>query len=808
MKPAVRAAALERGLHPERRPVRGMSAVRPPGGKVKLASVLLVLGCLLSAVSGQVLERTIHLGDTWRLPADPVAFAYDSRDKTVFIGGDGCDSVLVLDEHTIEPLGWIDVGAPVSMLAYCRALNKLYCLHSGSISVYDAASHARLRAFPAPIAPTAVCVDSEDSKLYIHSGDSATLTTVDCNADSVVGVLTGLYIEPDEWPWRQSVCYVPVWDRVYCCDYDSLSVLVIDCRTDSVIARIGTPAEPMAICYNSANDRVYAIAYSGGPFGIDVATNTVVSTADGYFDYGCLFCNPRQGKLYGLGDGCIVSYDCASDSFEYLLYLECSALFYSSTANKVYAAGDWWGGTGFVIVDGEGDTLIDFIENLVVPSTMGSTSDENLVFMAMIYDELAVFDGDRGYPVRVWSPVYELTGACSAVGTGKIFCSAWFPSGFEVMDAGTGQATAFIPTGHEPLDLCCDTVNNVVYAVGGGNPMSVAVVDVSGGSMVNVVRLAGQQGDTVRVCADSRDRKVYIGTGSDKLMVYNWSCDSLLRTIRVPYDVQAIAYHAPGNRIYCGTYFGILEVNCVTDDVVRTTDLGCSVNHFCFGSAGDRVYCVGDDELVTVDCRTATITGRTSLPGRVAALCYNPTDDKVYCGGESDSVCVLAGSDGHRLVTLPIGPVDGPWSLTYDSRSNTMLCVSAERRAITFVDGQSNRVRAVLPVGRNSYSIATADGFPFAFACGSSDIAVIRKDSTVAEFGVSAAPGRTGGSLVRGRLFSTDRPGSVLLNAAGRKVAGLHPGMNDVSGLAPGVYFVTVDGSRSTVHVRKVVIAR
>jgi len=48
----------------------------------------------------------------------------------------------------------------------------------------------------------------------------------------------------------------------------------------------------------------------------------------------------------------------------------------------------------------------------------------------------------------------------------------------------------------------------------------------------------------------------------------------------------------------------------------------------------------------------------------------------------------------------------------------------------------------------------------------------------------------------------------ALLNAVGRKVMSLLPGPNDVSSLAPGVYFVTVHGSRSTVHVRKVVVQR
>ena len=45
-----------------------------------------------------------------------------------------------------------------------------------------------------------------------------------------------------------------------------------------------------------------------------------------------------------------------------------------------------------------------------------------------------------------------------------------------------------------------------------------------------------------------------------------------------------------------------------------------------------------------------------------------------------------------------------------------------------------------------------------------------------------------------------------LTDAAGRKVLDLHPGANDVSTLAPGIYFETVSGAWCTAYARKVVI--
>lgn len=64
-------------------------------------------------------------------------------------------------------------------------------------------------------------------------------------------------------------------------------------------------------------------------------------------------------------------------------------------------------------------------------------------------------------------------------------------------------------------------------------------------------------------------------------------------------------------------------------------------------------------------------------------------------------------------------------------------------------------------------------------------------------------------SIIRGVLClpsSPLSPPSSLLSIDGRKVLALHPGPNDVSRLSPGIYFVTVDGARSPVNIRKVVV--
>jgi hypothetical protein len=78
----------------------------------------------------------------------------------------------------------------------------------------------------------------------------------------------------------------------------------------------------------------------------------------------------------------------------------------------------------------------------------------------------------------------------------------------------------------------------------------------------------------------------------------------------------------------------------------------------------------------------------------------------------------------------------------------------------------------------------------------------------------SQAPMTRPPTIVRGVLFLPEasdlkpQASSRLLDISGRRVLDLHPGPNDVSRLASGVYFVTVSHAGDTVQVCKVVVER
>jgi DNA-binding beta-propeller fold protein YncE len=451
--------------------------------------------------------------------------------------------------------------------------------------------------------------------------------------------------------------------------------------------------------------------------------------------------------------------------------------------------------------------LIDYLAEVVRPCVLGSTSGENLVFLTGSDDPgLMVVDGERDRPVRFLTPSYTCySPSCCDPGTGKLFCAV-SPPGVEVLDVNSGQAVTYIPTGHEVSSLSCDTANHIVY-VGGTYPAALTLIDAVGDSIIGAVRLGMWSYEGVYACVNDRDHTVYVGAWDfDSVCVFNSTCESLLRVVPLQLGhVWGQCYNPFRNRLYCSGDEGLVEVDCVAGELVKRYDVGNRIHTMCTNRTGDRLYCADQRSgmLVTIDCQAQRVVDSVAVGGYTEALCFNSVSDKVYCRSGGDTLTVVAGLDGRVLARLVVGDGYGPESMCFDSATNTLLCADHLHQCFHVIDGQSDRVARSISTTPSFGSIVAPARSPYVFGFGGPDIAVIRKDSTTAEFGVTAAPGRTSGSLVRGKLFCTGNPGSVLMNAAGRKVLDLHPGVNDVGGLPSGIYFV-----REQSAVRKVVITR
>jgi len=186
-------------------------------------------------------------------------------------------------------------------------------------------------------------------------------------------------------------------------------------------------------------------------------------------------------------------------------------------------------------------------------------------------------------------------------------------------------------------------------------------------------------------------------------------------------------------------------------------------------------------------------------------VCYNPIDNRVYCTNySSNNVTVIDCTADTAVATVPV--CTGPWPILHSPVNNKVYVAGYSSDSVTVIDGATNAVLATIGVG---------DG-PSDMCCNPQQNRVYTADyrgwtisvlhdsiPSGVEEGVElqASSSKPGPTIVRGVLMLprdmtetaevSDRvPRPVLLDAAGRKVLDLHPGANDVSRLAPGVYFI------------------
>jgi DNA-binding beta-propeller fold protein YncE len=252
-------------------------------------------------------------------------------------------------------------------------------------------------------------------------------------------------------------------------------------------------------------------------------------------------------------------------------------------------------------------------------------------------------------------------------------------------------------------------------------------------------------------------------------------------------------------------------------------------------------------------------------------FCGNPHDNKIYGANGNQSNVVITDATTHAILDTVTG-IWQPTALVYNEHNNTVYVNSrtGTPSSIKMIDGTTNQLGDSISVAgpttalcynRYTNKLFTEDGghcWLSVIDCGtntllktigvdtapyycmvwnppnnrvyvgcwtivpwvSSGISVIRDSGggveespkpQAASFKPMATIAR--GELVLAKGAGTNSSTSWLLDISGRKVLDLQPGTNDVSRLAPGVYFVrSASGVRcdasSVERVSRVVIAR
>jgi YVTN family beta-propeller protein len=159
---------------------------------------------------------------------------------------------------------------------------------------------------------------------------------------------------------------------------------------------------------------------------------------------------------------------------------------------------------------------------------------------------------------------------------------------------------------------------------------------------------------------------------------------------------------------------------------------------------------------------------------------------------------VIDGATDSVIATVMVG--FDPWALCYDLQKNKVYCANNGSNDVTVIDGVTNQVVITLEVGSEPIALCHNPQYDRTYVVNysGSSISVLRDSGGV---GIeenpkpqASASGRKLPTIVRGVLFLSAKgegrmANSELLDVSGRKVFDLRPCANDVSRLAPGVYF-------------------
>lgn len=781
--------------------VRGSSnsCDSPAAGLLLLCAI--VLGALLaSTASGQILEGQILLPDSLGPLTGKTHVAFDENPAhpRMFIGSEDAD-VLVADALTGEKLARIATGRVYSVF-YSTRHNRLYACTASSVLVVDCSSYQVVKELDFMMHVNGIFYNSLSDRLYCNSEP---MKVIDCAADSIVDSL-------------------PVHGAGDCFALDSVrnklyvgttsSLVAIDCATDSVVATIQEVRPVAAICCNPTAGKVYASA-GETLFAVSTQADTVVfrlrvDTLDPQLD-----CDPVHNRVYYTYWSNLVALDCANDSVIWRKHLWARAIGLAAVPayDKLYATFSALGAGFYYVIDGStGQVLHD-------------------IFLGSEYQPYHCAAANRVFLV---APNIEV---------------AW-------IDCDADSICGAIPLSMEGVgvyNMCVDSVHNRLYFCRpyGGARGYVGVVDCASNKVTSYSTAFDRPS---WLTYNPVGNKLYACSYDSCIFVYDCAADTILKVIRTGdnHRVYSLYWHPTLNKLYAvvinypNDAARLAVIDPVSDTIVKVLPLrGVPKEAFLVPELNQLWFFYG--QYTVVDCLQDSILMDTTPPwyGGHAGACYNLLDRRVYLPSDyasgGDSVMYVIDMD--TQLTIGSIPVPTRWP------SRTAYCAAQARKVYwLFWDDQGDRPDSVFVVDCRSDSIVKKLSAPgsadrmldrngdYVYFVGGDSLTVLdtRADSFVNKIdvrvgvtlsmkndatnrlyltgysntiqvvydsvvmpGLHATPGDPTQALRAQTLLSRIQPlrcvtESALFDPSGRRVAVLKPGPNDISRLAPGVYFV------------------
>jgi DNA-binding beta-propeller fold protein YncE len=806
-------------------------------GVVRGFLLAVVMGLGASIGLGQPVPDTILLPDSLGPLRLGSHLAFGSSTSNIYVASESSD-ILVVDGETFQRIDRINTG-PVGGVVLVGQTNRLYCSfpQQGRVGVIDCASNSITRTIDVGTRPTLLCYNSDSNKLYCGDTIDHTVTAIDCAADTVCKVIpVGRNLS--------AMVYDPTSNKVYAATRDG--VCAISCVSDSIVANIDAVKSSRALCVNKRRQKLYAV----GPVlpGPDPETLYVISTGIDsvvakmypyrYVDPLRLVCNEVTDRLYSMDYyGDFLEYDCDGDTSLRFRALGGRPQFgvpCDTVRNRLYYL-------VCIAMDGYIRTLdcatLEVISTTRVgdsPAALEQDLDRRRVILSESGTQaadavLTVFDCKLdSLFTRGYAPLCgNLDGAVHNPVDRKLYYRwGMVPGALGVIDERTNRVVRHMFPPEEPfvgeLEYC--RTGSKLYC--GATP-GLAVLDGESDSVLKLVNLAG--GRAANLCWVADYNKLYcnytdLGGTRYYMAVLDCYTDSVIKTMEF-YDWTGSSIYVGNGRLFFLYGARMALIDCRNDSVLVDTTYTGSIDALAHTAVGEKIYLVrGSSKLEVLSSRTLALlaTVEWGYFGWPPRLECSDTTRKLYWFKvdnslrQPDSVLVMDTRGDTVVARLAAGfwQRKGCW----DHSGRYLFCPD-DSCSITIYDTQTDSVAGVyenLPTCASV--IANPEQHGIYANCG--DVILAYPDAPPAVEEMPNAGVRVmkmGPTVVRGVLFlSLDRrPGtgdrSVLMDVSGRKLMDLRAGANDVSALAPGVYYLRGQGSRgpgSQTTLRKILIAK
>ena len=808
-------------MSPEHTAVPQVRAAHPNIRATHAGAVLLAIGCCLSAVSGQALEKTVYLPDSLGVVAYPEFICCDPDGRLAYVSGLG-EYVLAIDGTTHEPRSRILVGGAVGPLCTNPTGSKLFVGDRTGhyLVIVDVGSGAVTSRIPLGGTPNRLFWLASRGKLYVSTDDAPGVAVVDPLRDSLLTFLP-FGSSPGEF------CSDSSGEKVYCADASAFRVAVIDADADTLLDSVSI-RDPYGMCLNPNSGRLYCSSEDRDLYVIDTHADTIVAgirTGRGSREV-CY--NPIRNKVYSSVNASRVSVvDCDADTVlsTISLFSGATELLYVESGDKVYCAG-----SGTAVISCSSDSVKELLPTGDYTSAYALDPDSNTVYCVSRYGRMSVVDVASDSVVARVATGSRPSAVCFVASVNKAY--AWYRVNDEARVAvidGTTQAVLRhidMPdstAGGAPR-LCVNPDLSKVYI---GVDGRLLVVDAQHDSLIRDLALACE-GVGGMVCSPVNDRLYLTGTDPGTFAIVDCYSDSLVREESLGEWLAGPGYNPDLDRIYLHEQSfdsGWVDViDCTNDSVIaRTSGIITNGGAMCYNPENHMLYDVDaiDSFLALIDCKTNQMLGYIEIFPNPSDACCGPLQNKVYISSWIYGIAVVDGRT-HRMVdSIESGYFAN--DIMYVPASDRVYCAGED---VYVAECASDSVIARIPANATTFDALCLDSVGcriYVANEGGSSVLVIR-DSVAMGMAEGAIQGvarsNSGATVIRGMLFLDERPDSslspspstgCLLDISGRKVMDLRPGANDVRVLAPGVYFVRERGvsrERGGAGVRKVVVTR